>query len=88
MGTTLIACANRGLGLEIARRLGAEGSSLILACRDTAAAEAVKDEIGNDDVRIERLDFDDPDSVHSSRLASRLLMFTSMCLSIAPGYVG
>lgn len=47
MPTTLITGANRGLGLETARQLAAQGWTVLLACRDRAKGEDAARSIPN-----------------------------------------
>lgn len=56
--------ANRGIGLAIARRFAAEGATVVAACRDEAAAEAVADELraAGHSAAAARADIRDPDS--------------------------
>lgn len=70
MRTVLITGANRGLGLEIARRLYADGYYLVLACRDLDSAAAAKHTLKMRDAAVEHLDFNETHSV--SDLTSRL----------------
>jgi len=58
--TALITGANRGIGLEAARRLAHAGLNVVLTARDPDAGEAAAGELG---VRFERLDVSDDDSV-------------------------
>lgn len=56
MTTTLITGATRGLGLETARQLVAEGHTVYVGARDEARGRAVADEIGARWVRIDVTD--------------------------------
>lgn len=51
----LVTGANRGIGLEVARRLASEGLHVLLGSRDQAAGEKAARELGGD-VRAVRLD--------------------------------
>ena len=46
--TVLVTGANAGLGFEVSKVLAARGAHVILACRDTAKAEAAMDRIRAD----------------------------------------
>lgn len=67
-GTVLVTGANRGLGLEVARQLGALGSTVFLGSRDPgkgeAAAETLRGEGG--DVRTVQLDVTSESSVEAA----------------------
>ncbi|WP_348266691.1 SDR family oxidoreductase [Edaphobacter paludis] len=58
----LITGANRGLGLETARQLGAQGITVLLAARDLAKAEAAASTLKKEgiDARPIKLDVDNP----------------------------
>lgn len=58
----LITGANRGLGLETARQLGAQGITVLLAARDLAKAEAAAATLKKEgiDARAVKLDVDHP----------------------------
>jgi NAD(P)-dependent dehydrogenase (short-subunit alcohol dehydrogenase family) len=56
----VITGANRGIGLEVARRLAARGDTAILTARDLAKAEAAAERVG---ARPAQLDVTDPASV-------------------------
>lgn len=58
----LITGANRGIGLETARQLGAQGITVLLAARDQAKAEAAADELKKEgiDARAVKLDMNNP----------------------------
>lgn len=73
MKTALITGANRGLGLEISRRLHAEGYRLVLACRDQDSAAAAKHALGAKNAVVEYLDFNRAQSIFglTSRLQSQ-----------------
>ncbi len=60
MTTTLITGANKGLGLETARRLAAAGHTVWLGSRDLARGRRAADELG---VRAVQLDVTDDNSV-------------------------
>jgi NAD(P)-dependent dehydrogenase (short-subunit alcohol dehydrogenase family) len=69
--TAIITGANRGIGLEIARRLAAQGLRVVVGSRDRElGAEAAAELDG--EVRVEQLDVEDPDSVQAcaERLAA------------------
>jgi len=57
--TYVVTGANRGIGLELCRRLSARGEEVIGTARDPEAAEELR-ELG---IRIEALDVADPESV-------------------------
>ncbi|KAL4657269.1 retinol dehydrogenase 12-like isoform X1 [Arapaima gigas] len=65
--TVIITGANTGIGKETARDLAKRGARIIMACRDTAKAEAAQKEIiedsGNQDVVVRRLDLSDTKSI-------------------------
>ena len=56
----VITGANRGIGLEVARRLAARGDTAILTARDLAKAQAAAERVG---AHAAQLDVTDPDSV-------------------------
>ena len=64
----LITGANKGLGRETARRLAAEGMTVLLGARDDGRGQAAAAELAADgaDVRFLRLDVTDADSVKSA----------------------
>ncbi|MEO0588106.1 MAG: SDR family NAD(P)-dependent oxidoreductase [Planctomycetota bacterium] len=61
--TALITGANRGLGLEVSRRLLASGMNVVLACRDVQAGDEALAELDDRRARVERLDVADAASV-------------------------
>ena len=67
--TAVVTGANSGLGLQTALALAAKGARVELACRDgqrgAAAQQRIRDETGNDDVRVRRLDLGSLESVRS-----------------------
>ncbi|GAB2703347.1 SDR family NAD(P)-dependent oxidoreductase [Nocardia thraciensis] len=46
--TFVITGANGGLGAELTRALAARGATVVMACRDTAAAQRIADRLGGD----------------------------------------
>jgi NAD(P)-dependent dehydrogenase (short-subunit alcohol dehydrogenase family) len=62
--TVLVTGATSGLGVEVARVLGAAGATVVLACRDTERARAVAATVGGD-TRVRRLDLADLSSVRT-----------------------
>ncbi len=58
-GHWIVTGANRGIGLELARRLAARGNPVIGTAREPGRA----DELRALDVRVEQLDVADPDSI-------------------------
>ena len=64
---TLVTGANKGIGREIARKLGkTPGTTTILACRDVALGTAAADELrasGCEKVVVQRLDLTDASSI-------------------------
>jgi NAD(P)-dependent dehydrogenase (short-subunit alcohol dehydrogenase family) len=68
MPSVLVTGANRGIGLEFARQYAGDGWQVVAACRDPAAATALKAAKG--DVRIEALDIGDDRQI--ADLAKRL----------------
>ncbi|NUR83267.1 MAG: SDR family oxidoreductase [Nonomuraea sp.] len=60
--TCLVTGANRGIGLEVARRLAAAGDTVLLTARDLAKAEKAAASIGGDVVPLQ-LDVADRESV-------------------------
>jgi NAD(P)-dependent dehydrogenase (short-subunit alcohol dehydrogenase family) len=63
MPTLLVTGANRGLGLEFARQYAAAGWRVHAACREPAAAEALRALAG--DVSAHRLDVGDPAQIEA-----------------------
>lgn len=61
--------ANKGIGLAIARQLGARGYSVWLGCRDTARGESAAADLRSDgiDARALTLDVADADSVAAAK---------------------
>src|SRR5689334_6869055 len=63
MPTVIVTGANRGIGFEFARQYAAQGWRVHAACRDPAAATALKEVAG--DVKIHRLEVTAPEQVRS-----------------------
>lgn len=63
--TTLVTGANRGIGLELARRLAADGHRVLATCRDPERADELRGLAGSADVEVLTLEVTDPDSVAS-----------------------
>jgi len=59
----LVSGANRGIGLEVSRRLGAEGMTVLVGARDEAKAGEAADSISGYDVQPRVLDVADESSV-------------------------
>jgi NAD(P)-dependent dehydrogenase (short-subunit alcohol dehydrogenase family) len=70
VATVLITGANRGLGLELAKRYAALGERVLACCRDAAAAGDLQALADNGDVRILEVQVSDAASV--GNLASQL----------------
>jgi NAD(P)-dependent dehydrogenase (short-subunit alcohol dehydrogenase family) len=73
--TALVTGGNRGIGLEICRRLAFEGMDVVLAARSGARGEDAARRLDREHgvtVRVEELDVTDPESVHkcAKRLAA------------------
>lgn len=68
--TALITGANKGIGLAIARQLGAAGHAVWLGCRDAARGQAAADELrrGGIDANALTIDVGDDDSVRAAAL--------------------
>jgi NAD(P)-dependent dehydrogenase (short-subunit alcohol dehydrogenase family) len=64
----VITGGNRGIGLEVARQVGARGDTAILTARDLAKAQAAAEQVG---ARPAQLDVSDADSV--ARFASEVV---------------
>jgi NAD(P)-dependent dehydrogenase (short-subunit alcohol dehydrogenase family) len=71
-GTALVTGANRGLGLEVCRKLGRLGMRVLLTARDTASGEQAAASLRAEglDVTFEPLDVTSPESIDA--LARRL----------------
>ncbi|MEU6249099.1 SDR family NAD(P)-dependent oxidoreductase [Glycomyces sp. NPDC047010] len=71
--TALVTGANKGLGLETARRLGAEGWKVFLGSRDEARGRAAADKLAADgfDVVYVQLDVTDDESVAAAERVVR-----------------
>jgi NAD(P)-dependent dehydrogenase (short-subunit alcohol dehydrogenase family) len=69
--TALVTGANRGIGKEIARQLGALGYTVVLGARDEVRGREAADELVAEgiDARAVQLDVTDPDSVDKAVLA-------------------
>ena len=65
----LVTGGNRGIGLEVCRRLGQVGMRVLLGARDDAAGEASRDALRAEglDVALVPLDVDDPASIDRAR---------------------
>ena len=63
MPTTLVTGANRGIGLELARRLAADGHAVLATCRDPGGADALRALADAASVEILTLEVTDPGSV-------------------------
>ncbi len=70
--TAVVTGANTGLGFETARWLAANGATVVLACRNLdkaeAAASALRSQVQNASVRLEKLDLSDFASVRACTL--------------------
>ncbi|HEX3779590.1 MAG TPA: SDR family NAD(P)-dependent oxidoreductase [Pseudonocardiaceae bacterium] len=68
--TAVITGANSGLGFEVARVLAERGATVVLACRDTdragRAADRIRADTPNADIRITQLDLASLDSVRAA----------------------
>jgi NAD(P)-dependent dehydrogenase (short-subunit alcohol dehydrogenase family) len=76
MNTTRVALvtgANRGIGLEVCRRLAAAGHRVILTARDRAKAERAASDLGESAVEAAQLDVTDAESIRTlaAALAAR-----------------
>ncbi|MCP4436370.1 MAG: SDR family NAD(P)-dependent oxidoreductase [Actinomycetia bacterium] len=69
--TALVTGANRGLGLEIARQLGALGTTVFLGSRESTNGDAAAEELRREghDVRAVQLDVTDQASVDAAAVA-------------------
>ena len=65
----LVTGGNRGIGLEVVRRLGELGIDVFLGTRDLAAGEAAAASLGLPNVTSVRIDVADPASVDAARHA-------------------
>jgi NAD(P)-dependent dehydrogenase (short-subunit alcohol dehydrogenase family) len=65
----LVTGGNRGIGLEVCRRLGQLGMRVLLGARDEAAGEESRDTLRAEglDVALVALDVDDPESIDRAR---------------------
>ena len=58
----LITGASSGIGKDMAKILGKKGYSLVLVARDEKRLNRVKEEIGNEDVEIVKMDLSIPEN--------------------------
>jgi NAD(P)-dependent dehydrogenase (short-subunit alcohol dehydrogenase family) len=67
--TALVTGGNRGIGLEVCRQLAQRSLNVVLTARDPSRGTAAAENLARDglDVRFERLDITDADSVESCR---------------------
>ena len=72
MPLALVTGANRGLGLETARRLGAQGWSLLLAIRTEAEGRAATTTLAKEGVDARALTIDLSDGPAIDRFAARI----------------
>ncbi|WP_255194185.1 oxidoreductase [Natronobeatus ordinarius] len=67
--TIVVTGANSGIGLETARELARNGATVVMACRDLDRAEAAADDVRGDvpeaDLRVERCDLASLESVRA-----------------------
>lgn len=59
----LVTGANKGIGLAIARQLGAQGHSVWLGCRDLARGEAAADQLRAEGIKVQAVQLDVTDDV-------------------------
>lgn len=64
--TAFVTGANRGIGLEVCKQLGAEGARIIMGVRDPSGAKNQLDDLHNSgiDAVILQIDVSDSDSIH------------------------
>src|SRR5262245_12293495 len=64
--TAFVTGANRGIGLEVCKQLGADGAKIIMGVRDPSAAKDQLDDLTKSgiDATVVKIDVSDPDSIH------------------------
>ena len=88
--TAVVTGANTGLGFESARWLAANGATVVLACRNLdkgeAALSAIRSQVKNASLRLEKLDLSDFSSVRAC--ATRLNQIAIHMLILNAGVMG
>lgn len=81
-GTAIVTGAGGGIGADVARRLAAEGMSLVLADIDAVRLAAVADSLDSDGATVRAVDGDVADPAHHAELAAAAERLDGLRLSV------